>query len=132
MEKGRRVAGRGGGGGEKGWMKATFDLHPGEPDCLKGLLLADVYLYGGFPNFFFGLGSYREDVNFLRIIMDEAQKRGRGGERTRERGSGGERTRRREREMERERGEGERERRGEEEASGKGDGERERMGMRER
>ena len=62
------------GGGEKGWMKATFDLHPGEPDCLKGLLLADVYVYGGFPNFFFGLGSYREDVNFLRIIMDEAHK----------------------------------------------------------
>ena len=49
---------------------ATFDLHPGEPDCLKGLLLADVFVYGGFPNFIFGLGSYREAVNFLRIIMD--------------------------------------------------------------
>ncbi len=48
---------------------ATFDLHPVEPDCLKGLLLADVY---GFPNFIFGLGSYREAVNFPRIIMDEA------------------------------------------------------------
>jgi hypothetical protein len=53
---------------------ATFDLHPGEPDCLKGLLLADVNVYGGFPNFIFGLGSYREAVNFLRIIMDEAHK----------------------------------------------------------
>lgn len=53
---------------------ATFDLHPGEPNCLKGLLLADVYVYGGFPNFVFGLGSYREAVNFLRIIMDEANK----------------------------------------------------------
>ncbi len=41
---------------------ATFDLHPGNPDRLKVLLLADVYVYDGVsrvPQLHFWTGKLR-------------------------------------------------------------------------
>ena len=73
MEKGRRVAGRGGGGGE-GMDEGHLRPPSWRTRLSQGLAARRRVRVWRVPNFVFGLGSYREDVNFLRIIMDEAHK----------------------------------------------------------
>ena len=63
VEEGDRVVAK---GTVEGYVcTATFNPHPDQD-----LLLAAVYVRGGFHSFILELSSYREAVIFLRIFMD--------------------------------------------------------------
>ncbi len=63
VEEGNRVVAK---GSVEGYVcTATFNPHP-----VQDLLLADVFVGGGFHSFTLVLSSYREAVIVLRIFMD--------------------------------------------------------------
>ena len=49
-----------------------FDIHPGEPDDLRGIIVGDAIIPGYVPGVIIGFGSYADAISFLNVFMDLA------------------------------------------------------------